>query len=58
MFLDRCDICHKPKKCRGYKDMVLCDECIEMLKNNNESKVVVNKEDNKIQKELTIYDFL
>lgn len=38
--------------------MVLCDECIEMLKNNNESKVVVNKEDNKIQKELTIYDFL
>lgn len=54
MFVDRCDICHKPKKCQGYKGMVMCDECISKLKDNANSKA----EKLKAVKELTIYDFL
>ena len=28
-FKDSCDNCHKFDFCRGYKDRVLCEECIE-----------------------------
>ena len=61
MFLDRCDICHQPKKCRGYENMIVCDECASKIKNNeNELKkqeIETVKEINKY-KETTIFDFL
>lgn len=31
MFRDKCDICHTFKVCRGYKDMIVCDECRRKL---------------------------
>ena len=37
-YLDRCDGCHKPRICRGYGDLVLCDECIENRINEPRSK--------------------
>lgn len=62
MFLDRCDICHKPKVCRGYKDKILCDDCIKSLKGTNEEKKenVENKENKKIVhiQKTTIFDFI
>jgi len=59
MFLDRCDICHKAKKCRGYEDMVVCDECIEKIK-SNENELNIKETDKEINryKETTIFDFL
>lgn len=55
MFLDRCDICHKPKKCKGHEGMVLCDECISKLKENDTS---CDLKKIKTVKEYTIYDFI
>lgn len=59
MFLDRCDKCHLPKKCRGFNGMILCDDCIESLKDNTD--VQEDKDDQVYQndiKEITIFDFL
>ena len=59
MFLDRCDICHLPKKCRGYNGMILCEDCIESLKVNVDEQ---EDKDNQVyqndSKEMTIFDFL
>ena len=59
MFIDRCDICHEPRKCRGYEDMVVCDECIEKIK-SNENELNIEETDKEINryKETTIFDFL
>ena len=27
VFKDRCDICNEMKVCRGFKGLVLCEEC-------------------------------
>ena len=52
-YLDRCDLCNKPKHCRGYKGMVLCDECI----GTNKAQIVYPKKT--IEKDtLTIFDFI
>lgn len=54
MFLDRCDICHKPRKCRGYLNMILCDECLAKEK---QSYIDIKKIDHN-QKQMTLDDFL
>lgn len=54
MFLDRCDICHKPRRCRGYLNMILCDECLDKEKQNYiDIKAIDHK-----QKQMTLDDFL
>lgn len=56
-FLDRCDMCHNPRVCRGYDGMLLCEECIEKKK-----KIIVvdcNNEIKKIKKgQISIYDLM
>lgn len=55
-FLDRCEICHQPRICKGYKGLVLCDDCIsnyEHIKETNETKDSI-----KDKKEITIFDFI
>ena len=47
-YIDRCDICHQPKHCRGYEDKILCENCIEKMKNNNKKE---------LKKDLTLFDF-
>lgn len=55
IFLDRCDICHKPKKCKGYEGRVLCDECISKL---DDKPKIEEKKEIKKYKETTIFDYL
>ena len=54
-FVDRCDICHKPRHCHGYKSMVLCEECIGSSKNSLETQKNNKKQE---VKELTIFNFI
>lgn len=56
MFLDRCDICHKPRQCRGYLNMILCDECLAKDK-EKQSYIDIKKIDHN-QKQMTLDDFL
>jgi len=56
MFLDRCDICHKPKKCKGYEGKVLCEECISKL--DIKPKIEVKNEVKSNKKDITIFDYL
>lgn len=61
MFLDRCDICHKPKKCKGYNDTIICDDCIEQLKQNNEyvrNKITPIEDKTNEDLRTTIFDFI
>lgn len=38
-FKDRCDICHLPKeKCRGYRDKIICPECMMKIKDDDNEK--------------------
>lgn len=56
MFLDRCDLCHKPKKCKGYENYILCDECIEKLKKDDGFLIYIKNADRKEQ--MTLDDYL
>ena len=54
-FVDRCDICRQPRHCRGYKNMVLCEECIDGSKKSVEPQKIKARQETK---ELTIFNFL
>lgn len=56
MFLDRCDLCHKAKKCQGYNNYILCEECIANLKKDDGFLIYLNKP--KKNKQMSIYDYL
>nr|DAE10117.1 MAG TPA: Diheme cytochrome c [Siphoviridae sp. ctGuJ10] len=57
-FRDKCDGCHTFKKCRGYRNMILCNDCISKYSDTNIE--FVKPADNKQirYKETTIYDYL
>lgn len=56
LFLDRCDLCHKPKKCRGYDNYILCDECIKKLKKDDGFLIYLIKP--KKDKQMSLDDYL
>ena len=59
IFLDRCDICHKPKKCRGYNGKVICEECINDIENTVDGNHLKKIEVNKTKKgQISIYDLM
>lgn len=57
-YKDKCDCCNQYKICRGYKDKVLCEDCINKTDKLKDKKEIINNEPYIIKGQTTIFDYI